>query len=245
MARKKVEQVEIEQESAPEQETTPATATRRAAPEVETVTMQDGRTVEFKGRTRVLKDVIFGTDDNGVQRVGVQFDFRNGQTLVAWVPEQHLLYSAGHGYKQRLADDTAGSKDEDGNPISDEDRFLATEALHNYLQGSTDWNRIGERGSSDSVSGAGFVLKALVEVSGKTLEEVKKQIDARLAANEARWEAGGKVGPKPTRRQLYKIFRQPDSRTGKIIARLEAEAAAKGAPQVLADDELEALGLVG
>jgi len=212
---------------------TVTTATKRPAPTVETVQMEDGRTVTFTGKARMNKEIIIQDS-----RAAVRFDFKNGQTLLAGVPEQHMLYAAAHGYSQKLGDDVAGAKDDKGQPISDEDRFLAVEALHNFLSGSMDWNKVRSGTGGDSVSGASIVLKALVEVSGKTLAEVKANIEKRLSANEARWAAGGSVGPKPTRRGLYALLRQPDSAIGKVITRLEAEAAAGKTSAVLesADD---------
>jgi hypothetical protein len=195
--------------------------TKRAAPEVVAVTMEDGRVVEFTGKRAMLKEVIVGEGT-----AAVRFDFRNGQTITAQVPAQHLLYSAGHGYAQKLGDEVAGAKNDDGTPMNDEDRFLAVEALHQRLQGSDDWNKGGEGGGS--VSGAGIVLKAVMEVSGKDLAGAKAFVDAILADAEAK-------GQKLSRQALYASFRVATSRTGKVIARLEAEKGASKAPAIDSD----------
>jgi hypothetical protein len=194
---------------------------KKAAPEVTLVEMNDGRKVEFTGKRTMLKEIILSEES-----VAVRFDFRNGQTLTAKVPAQHELYAAGHGYGQKLGDEVAGAKGEDGQPISDEDKFLAIEALHNRLTESADWNKAAE-GSGGSVSGASVVLKAIMEVSGKTLAEVKAFIDKKLAAAEA-------SGQKLTRQALYASFRNPTSKTGVVIARLEADKKVK-APAADAD----------
>jgi hypothetical protein len=64
------------------------------------------------------------------------------------------------------------------------------------------------------------VIKALVEASGKTVEEVKKFLDGKLEAAKAK-------GEKLTRQALYASFRNPTSKVGQIIRRLEEEKAAK------------------
>lgn len=197
----------------------PASPAKRVV-EVTSVTMEDGRVVDFTGKRTMLKEIIC---ENGV--VFVRFDFKNGQTLKAEVPEQHRLYAAGHGYAQKLGDEVAGAKDKDGQPMSDEDKYLAVEALHQRLAGSDDWNKVAEGGGS--VSGASVVLKAIMEVSGKTLAEVKEFIEKKLAAAEA-------SGQKLTRQALYASFRNPSSKTGQVIERLERDKAAK-TPAVDAD----------
>lgn len=186
---------------------------KKPAPEVTKVQMDDGREVEFTGKRSMLKEIII---EGNV--VSVRFDFRNGQTITADVPPQHLLYAAGHGYAQKLGDEVAGAKAEDGTPASDEDKFLAIEALHQRLSAGTDWNKVAEGGGS--VSGASVVLKAIMEVSGKTLAEVKAFIEKKLADAEAR-------GQKLTRAALYASFRNPTSKTGQVIERLEKDKKAK------------------
>lgn len=195
---------------------------KKAAPEVVAVTMEDGRVVEFTGKRSMLKEIVVG--DNSVS---VRFDFRNGQSLTAVVPAQHELYAAGHGYAQKLGDEVAGAKDEAGNPISDEDKYLAIEALHNRLNDSNDWNKVAE-GGGGSVSGASVVLKAIMEVSGKSLADVKAFIEKKLADAEAR-------GQKLSRQALYASFRNPTSKTGQVIERLEKDKKQK-APAIDADE---------
>ena len=201
---------------------------KKAAPEVIAVTMEDGRIVEFTGKRSMLKEIVVEGSE-----VFVRFDFKNGQSLKAVVPDQHKLYAAGHGYAQKLGDEVAGAKDEAGNPISDEDKFLAIEALHNRLTNSNDWNKVAE-GGGGSVSGASVVLKAIMEVSGKTLAEVKAFIEKKLADAEAR-------GQKLSRQALYASFRNPTSKTGQVIERLEKDKKQK-APALDADALMDEIG---
>jgi hypothetical protein len=201
---------------------------KKPATEVTIVTMEDGRTVAFGGKRSMLKDIITQPDGG----IAIRFDFRNGQTLTAPIPTQHLLYAAGFGYAQKLANEVAGLKNDDGTQASDEDKFLAIEALHQRLTDSSDWNRASES-SGEGVSGASIVLKALMEVSGKSLAEVKAHIEQKLKDAESR-------GQKLTRAMLYASLRNPTTRTGQIVERLEREKAAK-APAVNVDEMLEGL----
>lgn len=217
---------------------TASAKTPRPATVVEDVKLNDGRTVGFAGKIQMSSEVIF--DKDGLP--GVRFDFRNGQTLTEWVPEQHRAYAAGHGWKQRLGDEIAGAKDDNGQPIGNEDRYLALEAFAQRLKDSDTW-LLGRSstGGSDSVSGANLVVQALVEATGKSVEEVKALLNKQVKSREERWEAGGSKGAKPTRRSLYATYRQPDSKTGIIIARLQTEALAKNTGAESADDVLAEL----
>src|SRR6266404_481291 len=117
---------------------------------VESVKMQDGRTVEFVGNRRMLKEVIVDANT-----VSVRFDFRNGNTETFPVPTQHLLYSAGHGWGQKLGDQVAGLKDEaTGEPASEDDMQLEIQTLAERLNASPDWNAVATGG----VGGGGSVV---------------------------------------------------------------------------------------
>jgi hypothetical protein len=188
------------------------------------VKMEDGRTVMFAGKRSMNKEILVAEDNSSVS---VRFDFRNGMTSTYQIPGHHILYAAGHGYAQKLGDEVAGMKDPNGAPASEEDKLLAIEALHERLNSSTDWNRVSS--GEESVSGASVVIRAIAEVSGKSLAEVKAFLQAKLADAEAR-------GQKLTRAALYSSFRVSKS-VGPVIERMEKEKASK-APAVNADDLL-------
>lgn len=223
-----MEKQKVQQQESQEQGEQTAASTKPAT-EVANVTMADGRVVAFAGKRRMIKDIL---TDQAAGTVAVRFDFRNGQTLTAVIPQHHVLYAAGHGYSQKLGDEVAGAKNEDGTPASEEDMYLAVEALHQRLNESTDWNRV--KSGEESVSGASIVLKAIMEVSGKSLAEVKAFIEKKLTDAAER-------GQKLTRAALYASFRNPTSKTGEVIARLEKEKLAK-APAVDADALMSELG---
>jgi hypothetical protein len=169
--------------------------------------MTDGRTVEFAGKRKLLKEVIIDTEK---KTVSVRFDFRNGETRTFAVPSVLALDFAGHGASQKIGDETAGVDDVD-------DMVVAVDTIIDRLQ-KGEWS--AERAAGDGFSGASVVIKAIVEVSGKTVEEVKKFLQDKLDADKA---AGGKL----TRNALYASFRNPTSKTGQVIERLEREKKSK------------------
>lgn len=170
--------------------------------QVETVTMTDGRKVDFAGKRRMLKEVLVeGTT------VSVRYDFRNGNTVTLVVPEQHKLYAAGHGYAQKTGDTVAGLKDDNGNPASEEDMQLEIEGLHERLQKSQEWNTVREGGG---FAGLSMLARALAEVyPAKSKEEIKAFLGERSVAEKQALRKSSKLAP--------------------VIQRLEGERDAKAA----------------
>lgn len=212
-----------------ETQTTAAKANGKPTTEYEEVKMEDGRTVKFAGKRQIDKTV---TVDEAAGTVNVRFDFRNGKTLS--IGSEDLtpslqLQALGHGLSQKCGDEAAGEKDID-------DIVVAIEDVMTRLK-SGDWKVAREAG--DSFSGSSVVIKAIGEATGKSAEEVKAFLQGKLDASKA---AAEKSGVKAlTRAELYASFRNPNSKTGKIIARLEAEKAAKAA-KVNADELLAEIG---
>ncbi len=208
--------------------TATATATETKATRIppETVIMTDGRSVEFTGRTRLIKTILISGDE-----VAVRFDFRNGQTATYPVPNKHRQYAAGHGWSQKFGDHVAGMKDEvTKEPASDEDMFLALESLYNdLLQG--EWNKV--KSGDGTVSGASIILRALAQFYGKSVAVVKQILEDKLAEDKAR---GGDL----SRKAMYASFRNPDTELGQLILSMEAEKK-KPKTAVNLDDVLGAL----
>ena len=186
-------------------------ATKKAT-EYTPIKMEDGRTVEFAGARQVDKtsliDVAAGT-------AAVRFDFRNGKTFTLSAGELSVetqLTALAHGLSQKVGDEWSGTKEI-------EDIVLTAEAIIERLK-KDGWSAPREAG--DSLSGASVVIRAIVEVTGKTVEQVKTFLDGKLAAAKAK-------GEKLSRQELYASFRNPTSKTGAVIKRLEEEKASKGA----------------
>lgn len=184
---------------------TPTTAEKKAPAEVKKVTMSDGRVVDFVGKRRMIKETTEG--DNSVT---VRFDFVDGNTrsITVDLTDPLAVKFLGHGISQKVGDETAGDKEVD-------DMVLHVDAILERLS-KGEWGV--ERGASDGFSGASVVVKAIMEATGKDQAFVKAFLDKKL-------EDGKANGL--TRQALYKAFRDPSSKTGQIILRLEAEKAKK------------------
>lgn len=216
-----------------------AVAAKKPKTEVTQVTMSDGRSVGFSGKRKMVKETIIdeskiALDGDTVTlstgAVSVRIDFRNGETRLWAVPVKLVAKAVGHGGEQKLGDETAGEE-------KVEDMVIAVDDLLTTLNAG-DWNRKGEAGG---FSGASVVIRAIMEATkaadgtgGKSVEEVKaflqKKLDAAVAKNE-----------KLSRKDLYDSFRNPNSKTGQIIERLEREDRAKN-NKVDADSALSELG---
>ncbi len=195
-----------------DQATNEAPAAKKPATEYETVTMSDGRETKFAGKRQIDKTVMI---DEAGKNVTVRFDFRNGETRSissAELPEITILQTLGHGLSQKCGDEAAGVEKID-------DIVLGVEAMMERLKAG-DWKVAREAG--DSFSGASVVIKAICEVTGKSIEAVKAFLNGKL-------EAAKERGEKLSRADLYASFRNPSSKTAAVIERLEREARSKNA----------------
>lgn len=198
---------------------TPETKAAKALAEVKQVTMEDGRTVAFVGKRRMVKD----TSEDGT-KVTARFDFVDGSTRSVTVDLTDPLAPKflGHGILQKVGDETAGDKE-----VSD--MVLHVDAILDRLA-KGEWGI--ERGASDGFSGASIVIRALMEATGKDVTFIKAFLEKKLADGK---EAG------LTRQKLYNVFRT-SGKAKDIIARMEAEKASKdtGVDGDAAIDELMA-----
>lgn len=189
---------------------TPVNATPKAAAkektEVESVKLSDGRSVGFAGKRKMVKEIIIG--EGG--KVSVRFDFRNGETRTFHVPASLIHQCAAHGASQKIGDETAGVEDIDDMVI----------AVDDIIKRLNDGEWAAAKAAGDGFSGASVVIKAIAEVSGKSAEDVKTFLQKKLDADKA---AGGKL----TRAALYASFRNPTTKTGIVIERLEKEKKSK------------------
>lgn len=208
------------QAAAPKAAATTAAATPAAKVErvVNSVKMSDGRTVDFVGKRKMLKEVLIADG-----KVSVRFDFVNGQTRTFVVPTNLMAQFAGHGASQKIGDEAAGTEDID-------DIVIAIDDIIARLS-KGEWSAV--RAAGDGFAGASVVIRAIAEVSGKTVEQVKKFLQDKLDAAKAKGES-------LSRAELYASFRNPASKTGQVIERLEREKKSK-ASKVNADDLLSEL----
>jgi hypothetical protein len=205
--------------------------------EVQEVEMQDGRKVGFAGKRKVLKETLIDeskivVDGDTVTltdgAVAVRMDFRNGASLVLPLKASMIARFAGHGAEQKYGDELAAPADK---PLSEDDMVEAIQALHEQLFDKGEWRVVSEGGGG--FAGASIVVKALAEASGKSIEAVKAFLNGKLDAAKAK-------GEKLSRKELYDSFRNPNSKVGQIIKRMEDERLAKES-KVDADAELDEL----
>lgn len=126
--------------------------------ESETVTMSDQRVVEFVGKRKLLKESVLVEGE----LPAVRLDFRNGETRLFTISAALLARFAAHGAEQKLGDETAGVDDID-------DMVLGVDELIERLN-QGEWST---RREGSGMAGTSILLKALVEHSGKSIEDVK------------------------------------------------------------------------
>lgn len=201
--------------------------------EVFPIQMNDGRTVNFVGNRKMDKNILIDEtkltygDDGSVLltqgAIGVQIDFKSGESVTCFPPVSMLVKGAGHGLSQKLGDEAANEKDVD-------DAYEAIRELGVRLEAG-EWGVTRESGG---FSGASVVIRAIMEATGKTQEDVRAFLQKKLDDAKGRGET-------LTRASLYAAFRNPNSKTGQIIKRLEDEKASK-ASAIDADAALEEMG---
>ena len=194
------------------------------------VQMTDGRTVQFAGKRKVMKETVIDdsklvVDGDVIQlqagAVSIRMDFRNGDTRLIPLPLGLIARFAGHGGEQKFGDELATTADK---PMSEEDMVIAIDDLNAVIQ-KGDWGRARAAGGG-GVSGASLVVQAICEVTGKDLATVKAYLQKKLDGDTSL-----------TRRALYDSFRVTGTKTGIVIKRLEEAKLAKTA-KVDADAEL-------
>lgn len=157
----------------------------------EVVTMGDGRKVTFAGKRRAIKSSTF---EDGI--VKVRIDFRNGVSKVYTVPQAQTERAACHGGEQKFGDSYAGLEDID-------DMIEACDSVQENLN-KGDWNA---RVEGSGIAGSSVLARALVEATGKQMDEIRTWLKARTQAEKLQLRNSSKLKP--------------------IVERLEAEKSAK------------------
>lgn len=172
------------------------------------VTMSDGRTQEFNKKQKLVKTSTIGDDGS----VSVLLDFVNGETRNFAVPQTLFAKFAAHGAEQKLGDAIAGENDIN-------DAVLAVDDLLTRLNNG-EWNITRAHGS---FSGTSVLIQALVEASGKSIEDIKGFLANKSQAEKLALRRSEKLKP--------------------IIERLEADKAKNSKNAVDTDSLLGELGL--
>ena len=129
--------------------------------EYTTVTMDDGRVVDFPGKRRMQKSSI-ETDAGELQ---VRLDFVNGETRLFTLPLELISKFALHGAEQKLGDEISGLDDVD-------DAVMAIDDLMDRLN-TGEWSIKRE---SSGLAGASVLARALIELTGKHATAVKADL---------------------------------------------------------------------
>jgi hypothetical protein len=156
------------------------TAKKKDPTPVLVVKMSDGREVDFVGKRKLVKESTI--DEHG--KVSVRLDFRNGETRLFHLPHTLLNQFAAHGAEQKLGDETAGTEDVDDMVVDVDDLI---ERLH-----KGEWNVKREGGGFAGIS---ILMAALIEVSGKTQEQIKLFLSTKTQADKMALRNSPKIKP--------------------------------------------------
>lgn len=172
------------------------------------VTLEDGRIAEFGKKQKLIKNSTIAADGT----ISLELIFVNGAVRNFVLPTNLLAKFAAHGAEQKLGDAIAGEANID-------DAVIAVDDLIARLN-EGEWT---VRRAAGEFTGTSILLKALVEASGKSVEEVKAYLSTKSQKEKQALRRNEKIRP--------------------IIERLEAESASKSASKVDTDALLGELGL--
>jgi hypothetical protein len=161
-------------------------APKKAKTEVKKVVMADGREVEFAGKRRLLKTAEISEDGFDVT---IRLDFVNGETRSLTLAANKPLFAkfAAHGMLQKLGDEVAGLDDV-------EDMVIAEEELIARLE-SGEWGAERTKGEGNALAGLSVLAKALVQVSGKTAEQVRAYLKTKNNSEKLALRANPTIKP--------------------------------------------------
>lgn len=172
------------------------------------VKLEDGRTAEFGKKQKLIKNSTISADGT----ISVELIFVNGAVRNFTLPSSLLAKFAAHGAEQKLGDAIAGESNID-------DAVIAVDSLLAQLN-QGEWS---VRRAAGEFTGASVLIKALVEASGKSVEDIKAYLSGKTQADKIALRRSEKLRP--------------------IIERLEAEKASNSTSKVDTDALLGELGL--
>ena len=174
--------------------------------QVETVTMTDGRVVDFAGKRKLLKESSVNADG----KVQVRLDFRNGETRLFTLPDNLLAKFAAHGAEQKLGDEIAGLTDT-------EDCVLAVDELIDRLYNG-EWSVKRE---ANGMAGTSVLVRALVEHTGKTVDAIKQFLNGKSQAEKVALRNNPKIKPIVERIEAEKVSKKANVDTDAMLGELE------------------------
>lgn len=164
------------------------------AAEKTAVQMEDGSTIEFGAKQKMIK-----TSKIDGKLVEIRLDFVNGKTLTYFTGNHDMLMKlAVHGAEQKLGDEIAGI-------VEIEDCYLAVESLINRLD-KGEWSKERE---SNGMAGTSILIRALMEQSGKPVETVKAYLADKTHAQKLALRNNAKVKVIVERLEAEKAAKKP------------------------------------
>lgn len=154
----------------------------KTATEIRTVTMLDGRTVDFPGKRRLQKSSTKNPDGS----LQVRLDFDNGESRLLTLRPDMLATYALHGAEQKLGDEISGIADI-------EDAVEAIDQLMGRLDAG-DWTKERD-GTGTGMAGASILARALVEVTGQPIATVRSYLSGLDNKTKAALRLQAEVAP--------------------------------------------------
>lgn len=162
---------------------------------IETVTMADGRVVDFPGKRRFSKESFLAVDGT----ISIRMDFRNGTTRTFTLPSVLMSKFAAHGAEQKLGDELAGLEDLD-------DAIVALDSLIDRLN-QGDWTAPRQAGAG---AGGSILLKALQEARPNlSTEQVRTFLAAKTHAEKLALRKSSTLAPIIARLEAEKASKKP------------------------------------
>lgn len=192
------------------QDTQSNKAAAKAKVEYEAVKMDDGRTVDFAGKRKMLKDSVFNEDGS----IAIRLDFRNGETRLFALPEALLAKFAAHGAEQKLGDETSGLEDV-------EDYVLAIDELTERLNAG-DWSVKKE---NNGLAGTSILARAVQELTQKPMAEVLAMLKATNQATKLALRQDKDLAPIITRLEANKVRKPSTVNTAALLDNFKAGVA--------------------
>lgn len=164
--------------------------------EVRSITMLDGRVVEFPGKRRLQKTSWVTPDD----KLQVRLDFENGESRLLTIRPDMIHVYALHGAEQKTGDSIAGVADID-DAVETVDQLMAR-------LDTGEWTKTAAEGAgTNSMAGASVLARALVEYSGQTIATVRTYLGGLEAKVKKALAISAEVGPIVQRLEQEKIAR--------------------------------------
>lgn len=174
-----------------------------------TVTMDDGRTVEFPETRRLIKTSAINPDGS----LTVRMDYVNGECRTFTLPSSLITQFALHGAEQKLGDAMAGIKDL-------EDAIEVVDQLILRLD-KGEWTAESTGGSG--MAGASILARALVEVTNQPIAVVREYLGTLDNKTKAALRLTAEVAPVVAKLEAEKAARAA-ARGKKVAATVDTSS---------------------